>query len=85
MTVLTIILIEVAVGESLTADPASDGVLMAEPMVKYGELDLSADEMQEVILNDEGRPPSMDAFSRAPVTLSDIVGDRTGLSGPFRD
>ncbi len=60
-------------------------MLLAEPMVKHGELDLSADEMLEVILNDEGRPPSTDAFGRAPVTVSDIVGDHTGLSGPSRD
>ena len=40
-------------GENLTADPAADDVLLAETMVKHGELDLSVAEMQEIILNDE--------------------------------
>ncbi len=40
-------------GETLTADAASDDLLLAETMVKHGELDLSVEEMQEIILNDE--------------------------------
>ncbi len=40
-------------GENLTADPSADDVLLAETMVKHGELDLSVEEMQEIILNDE--------------------------------
>ena len=40
-------------GSNPTADPESDAVLLAETMVKHGELDLSVDEMQEIILNDE--------------------------------
>lgn len=37
---------------NVTAEPADD-VLLAETMVKHGELDLSVDEMQQIILNDE--------------------------------
>ncbi len=37
---------------NLTAGPASD-VLLAETMVKHGELDLSVEEMHEIILNNE--------------------------------
>jgi PPOX class probable FMN-dependent enzyme len=40
-------------GENPTADPATDLVLLAETMVKHGELDLAVEEMQEIILNDE--------------------------------
>jgi PPOX class probable FMN-dependent enzyme len=40
-------------GSNPTGDPESDAVLLAETMVKHGELDLSVDEMQEIILNDE--------------------------------
>ena len=40
-------------GSNPTADPESDEVLLAETMVKHGALDLSVEEMQEIILNDE--------------------------------
>ena len=40
-------------GGNVTADPASDDVLLAETMVKHGELAISVDEMQEIILDDE--------------------------------
>ena len=40
-------------GDNVSADPASDDVLLAETMVKHGELDLSVEEMQEIILDDE--------------------------------
>jgi hypothetical protein len=42
-------------GGNVTSDPASDGVLLAETMVKHGELDISVDEMQEIIVNDENQ------------------------------
>jgi PPOX class probable FMN-dependent enzyme len=41
--------------EHVTAAPATDEVLLAETMVKHGELDLSVEEMQEIILNDENQ------------------------------
>jgi len=44
---------ELWAGDNVTADLASDDVLLAETMVKHGELDLSVDEMQEIILDDE--------------------------------
>jgi PPOX class probable FMN-dependent enzyme len=37
----------------VATDPASDDVLLAETMVKHGELAISVDEMQQIILNDE--------------------------------
>lgn len=40
-------------GGNVTADPASDDVLLAETMVKHGELGISVDEMQEIIRDDE--------------------------------
>jgi PPOX class probable FMN-dependent enzyme len=40
-------------GENITADAASDHVLLAETMVKHGGLDISVDEMQNIIINDE--------------------------------
>jgi PPOX class probable FMN-dependent enzyme len=40
-------------GANATANPASDDVLLAETMVKHGELTISVDEMQQIILNDE--------------------------------
>ena len=39
-------------GLNVTAYPASDDVLLAETMVKHGELTISVDQMQ-IILNDE--------------------------------
>ncbi len=39
--------------DNATAGPASDDMLLAETMVKHGELAISVDEMQEIILNDE--------------------------------
>lgn len=39
-------------GANATAYPASDDVLLAETMVKHGELTISVDQMQ-IILNDE--------------------------------
>ena len=40
-------------GAEVTADPTFDGVLLAETMVRHGELTISVDEMQQIILNDE--------------------------------
>ena len=40
-------------GANVTANPASDDVLLAETMVKHGALTISVDEMQQIILNDE--------------------------------
>ncbi len=39
--------------ENVTAYPTSDDVLLAETMVKHGELTISVDQMQQIILNDE--------------------------------
>lgn len=38
---------------NVTASPASDDVLLAETMVKHGELTISVEQMQQIILNDE--------------------------------
>jgi len=35
------------------ADPGTDDLLLAETMVKHGELPITVDQMQEIILNDE--------------------------------
>jgi hypothetical protein len=40
-------------GANATANLASDDVLLAETMVKHGDLAISVDEMQRIILNDE--------------------------------
>ena len=40
-------------GANATGNLASDDVLLAETMVKHGDLALSVDEMQQIILNDE--------------------------------
>lgn len=40
-------------GQNPTADPVSDELLLAETMVKHGELELTVGEMQEIIVNDE--------------------------------
>ena len=40
-------------GANVTAGPASDDVLLAETMVKHGELTISVAEMQQIILYDE--------------------------------
>ena len=36
-----------------TSDDATPDLLLAETMVKHGELSISVDEMQEIIINDE--------------------------------
>ena len=46
---------ELWAGNNATAHPAADDVLLAEAMVKHGELAISVDEMQEIILDDEAR------------------------------
>ncbi|MGI9622889.1 MAG: MSMEG_1061 family FMN-dependent PPOX-type flavoprotein [Acidimicrobiales bacterium] len=40
-------------GDNVTADPASDDVLLAETMVKHGGLNISVNEMQEIIVDDQ--------------------------------
>lgn len=42
-------------GANATADPTSDDLLLAETMVKHGELSISVDEMQKIILKDENQ------------------------------
>lgn len=42
-------------GANVTSDGASDDVLLAETMVKHGELDISVDEMQQIIVDDEAQ------------------------------
>ena len=44
---------ELWAGAHATADPAADDVLLAQTMVKHGELAISVDEMQEIIVDDE--------------------------------
>ena len=40
-------------GAHATADPVADDVLLAQTMVKHGELAISVDEMREIIVDDE--------------------------------
>jgi hypothetical protein len=42
-------------GANVAPDPASDDVLIAETMAKHGELGISVDEMQQIIVNDENQ------------------------------
>ena len=40
-------------GVNVAANPASDDVLLAETMVKHGELTISVEQMQQIIIDDE--------------------------------